>query len=120
MGHPQGMGCAAEKGLIDPSKHGSTRDNLSRAIVFALCYFHAALLERKTFGVGNLPQSTSGLGWNMNYPYAVLSVLGVVIRVGHARDGCAAHASAGIGAPRAQHDAAIPLQIQHGGSHGLC
>ena len=31
-----------------------------RAIVFALCYFHAALLERKKFGVGNLPGATSG------------------------------------------------------------
>ena len=32
-----------------------------RAIVFALCYFHAALLERKKFGVGNLPGATSGM-----------------------------------------------------------
>ena len=40
-----------------------------KAIVFALCYFHAALLERKKFGVGNLPGSTSGIGWNMNYPF---------------------------------------------------
>jgi dynein heavy chain len=42
-----------------------------KAIVFALCYFHAALLERKKFGVGNLPGSTSGIGWNMNYPFNV-------------------------------------------------
>ena len=28
--------------------------------MFALCYFHAALLERKKFGVGNLPGATSG------------------------------------------------------------
>jgi hypothetical protein len=40
-----------------------------RSIVFALCYFHAALLERKKFGVGNLPDATSGIGWNMNYPF---------------------------------------------------
>ena len=31
-----------------------------RAITFALAYFHAALLERKKFGVGNLPGATSG------------------------------------------------------------
>jgi dynein heavy chain, axonemal len=40
-----------------------------RVIVFGLCYFHACLLERKKFGVGNLPKSTSGIGWNMNYPF---------------------------------------------------
>ena len=40
-----------------------------RSIIFALCYFHAALLERKKFGVGNLPGATSGIGWNMNYPF---------------------------------------------------
>ena len=32
-----------------------------RAIIFALSYFHAALLERKKFGVGNLPGATSGV-----------------------------------------------------------
>jgi len=31
-----------------------------RAIVFALCFFHASILERKKFGVGNLPGATSG------------------------------------------------------------
>ena len=40
-----------------------------RSIIFALCYYHAALLERKKFGVGNLPGATSGIGWNMNYPF---------------------------------------------------
>ena len=40
-----------------------------RSIIFSLCYFHAALLERKKFGVGNLPAATSGIGWNMNYPF---------------------------------------------------
>jgi len=40
-----------------------------RSLLFALCYFHAVILERKKFGVGNLPGSTSGIGWNMNYPF---------------------------------------------------
>ena len=40
-----------------------------RSILFALCYFHAVILERKKFGVGNMPASTSGIGWNMNYPF---------------------------------------------------
>lgn len=31
-----------------------------KAIIFALCFFHASLLERKKFGVGNLPGATSG------------------------------------------------------------
>ena len=31
-----------------------------RSIIFALCYYHAALLERKKFGVGNIPGATSG------------------------------------------------------------
>ena len=40
-----------------------------KSISFALCYFHAAMLERKKFGVGNLPGASSGIGWNMNYPF---------------------------------------------------
>mmetsp|Transcript_25005 Transcript_25005/g.85566 ORF Transcript_25005/g.85566 Transcript_25005/m.85566 type:complete len:4525 (+) Transcript_25005:136-13710(+) len=40
-----------------------------KSIVFALCYFHAAILERKKFGVGNMPGALSGIGWNMNYPF---------------------------------------------------
>ena len=40
-----------------------------KSIIFALCYFHAAILERKKFGVGNLPDAASGIGWNMNYPF---------------------------------------------------
>lgn len=40
-----------------------------RSILFALCYYHAVILERKKFGVGNLPNATSGIGWNMNYPF---------------------------------------------------
>ena len=40
-----------------------------RSIIFSLCYFHSALLERKKFGVGNLPGARSGIGWNMNYPF---------------------------------------------------
>jgi dynein heavy chain, axonemal len=31
-----------------------------RSVIFALCYFHAAIVERKKFGVGNLPAATSG------------------------------------------------------------
>lgn len=31
-----------------------------RAIVFALCFFHASILQRKKFGVGNLPGAMSG------------------------------------------------------------
>ena len=33
-----------------------------KSISFALCYFHAAMLERKKFGVGNLPGASSGIG----------------------------------------------------------
>jgi len=40
-----------------------------RSIIFALSYFHAALLERKKFGVGNMPGARAGIGWNMNYPF---------------------------------------------------
>jgi dynein heavy chain len=41
-----------------------------RAIVFALCFFHAVLQERKKFGVGNSPGARSGIGWNMAYPFS--------------------------------------------------
>ncbi|KAL4513647.1 hypothetical protein Ndes2526A_g04979 [Nannochloris sp. 'desiccata'] len=41
-----------------------------RAIVFALCFFHAVLQERKKFGVGNSPGTRSGIGWNMAYPFS--------------------------------------------------
>ena len=46
-----------------------------QSLVFALSYFHAALLERKKFGVGNLPGAASGIGWNMNYPFNVGDLL---------------------------------------------
>ena len=36
-----------------------------RTIAFALSFFHATILERKKFGVGNLPGARSGIGWNM-------------------------------------------------------
>lgn len=39
-----------------------------RAIMFALSYFHAALLERKKFGVGNLPGATSGALARASFP----------------------------------------------------
>jgi dynein heavy chain, axonemal len=48
---------------------GCAKQGEFRAIVFGLCYFHACLLERKKFGVGNMPGATSGIGWNMNYPF---------------------------------------------------
>lgn len=47
-----------------------SRQTEYRGILFALCFFHAALQERKKFGLGNLPGSRSGLGWNMNYPFS--------------------------------------------------
>ena len=53
-----------EEYLENCAKHGEFR-----SIIFALCYFHSALLERKKFGVGNLPGARSGIGWNMNYPF---------------------------------------------------
>ena len=40
-----------------------------RSILFALSFFHATLLERKKFGVGNQPGARSGIGWNMGYPF---------------------------------------------------
>ena len=46
-----------------------------RAILFALSFFHAALLERKKFGTGNLPGARSGIGWNMGYPFNVGDLL---------------------------------------------
>jgi len=39
---------------------GCAKQTEFRSLVFALSYFHAALLERKKFGVGNLPGATSG------------------------------------------------------------
>jgi len=41
-----------------------------KAIIFALCFFHAVLQERKKFGVGNSPGARSGIGWNMSYPFS--------------------------------------------------
>ena len=40
-----------------------------RTIIFNLSYFHSSLLERKKYGVGNLPGAKSGIGWNMMYPF---------------------------------------------------
>ncbi|CAG9462750.1 unnamed protein product [Pedinophyceae sp. YPF-701] len=53
----------------DEIVEASSKQAELRSILFALCYFHAVLLERKKFGVGNLPGATSGIGWNMNYPF---------------------------------------------------
>lgn len=44
----------------DDILEGCAKQTEFRAIVFALAYFHAALLERKKFGVGNLPGARSG------------------------------------------------------------
>ena len=44
----------------DDLLEGCAKQTEFRALVFALSYFHAALLERKKFGVGNLPGATSG------------------------------------------------------------
>lgn len=40
---------------------GCSKQAEFRAISFGLAYFHAAMLERKRFGVGNLPGATSGM-----------------------------------------------------------
>lgn len=65
---PQGMKAnllRAYGGFNDDVFEACSKPGEFKSIVFALCYFHAALLERKKFGVGNLPGSTSGIGWNM-------------------------------------------------------
>lgn len=48
---------------------GCSKQAEFRAIVFGLAYFHAAMLERKKFGVGNLPGATSG----MHYSYLMIA-----------------------------------------------
>ena len=40
------------------------------AATLALAYFHGALVQRKKYGVGNLPGSRSGIGWSMDYPFS--------------------------------------------------
>lgn len=44
----------------DDFLEGCAKQTEFRSLVFALSYFHAALLERKKFGVGNLPGARSG------------------------------------------------------------
>lgn len=61
--------------FTEESLEGCAKQQEFRSVVFALCYFHAALLERKKFGVGNLPGATSGIGWNMNYPFSTGDLL---------------------------------------------
>ena len=53
----------------DRDVSASSPSGSPRSIICALSFFHAALLERKKFGVGNLPGSRSGIGWNMSYPF---------------------------------------------------
>jgi dynein heavy chain len=55
--------------LDDSALEGCARQAEFRTLAFALCFFHAVLLERKKFGVGNLPGARSGTGWNMAYPF---------------------------------------------------
>ena len=59
----------AYSSFTEDMMEGCAKPTEFRAIVFALSYFHAALLERKKFGVGNLVGAKSGIGWNMNYPF---------------------------------------------------
>lgn len=54
----------------DDAIDSCARQTEYRAIVFALCFFHAVLQERKKFGVGNAPGARSGIGWNMSYPFS--------------------------------------------------
>lgn len=69
---PQGMLANLKRALAnftDEMVDSCAKQAEFKSIIFALSYFHAAILERKKFGVGNLPGSTSGIGWNMNYPF---------------------------------------------------
>ncbi len=54
----------------DDALEGCSRPGELRTIVFALCFFHAAALERRAYGVGNAAGARSGLGWNMGYPFS--------------------------------------------------
>lgn len=54
----------------DETLDSCARQTEYKAMVFALCFFHAALQERKKFGVGNVPGSKSAIGWNMSYPFS--------------------------------------------------
>ncbi|KAI8473051.1 MAG: flagellar outer dynein arm heavy chain beta [Monoraphidium minutum] len=69
---PEGLKANLKRAYANFSEEmleGCAKQAEFRTIIFALCYFHAAMLERKKFGVGNLPGATSGIGWNMNYPF---------------------------------------------------
>jgi len=50
----------ALRGFSDDMLENCTKQGELKAIVFALCFFHSVLLERKKYG----PQ-----GWNRNYPF---------------------------------------------------
>jgi dynein heavy chain, axonemal len=69
---PQGLraNMARAWALFDEdSLDACSRQTEYRAIIFGLCFFHAAMQERKKYGVGNLPGTRSGIGWNMAYPF---------------------------------------------------
>ena len=59
--------CSAPLGHQMPITAAHT--HFFRSIAVGLSYYHSVVLERKKFGVGNMPHATSGMGWNMNYPY---------------------------------------------------
>eukprot|EP00741_Cyanophora_paradoxa_P005992 tig00000955_g5810.t1 len=52
----------AMRAFAEEMFENSTKQSELRTIVFALCFFHSVLLERKKFG----PQ-----GWNMKYPFNI-------------------------------------------------
>ena len=56
-----------------------------RIIVFALSYLHSTIVERKKFGVGNLPRATSG---TTSHPMELLQIRIVLVNahLGHVHD----------------------------------
>ncbi|KAK3254170.1 Dynein beta chain, flagellar outer arm [Cymbomonas tetramitiformis] len=69
---PQGMHANLKRAVANFTEEmveTCAKQSEFKSICFALSYFHAAILERKKFGVGNMPNASSGIGWNMNYPF---------------------------------------------------
>ena len=70
---PQGLRANLARGWAqfdDDALDSCARQQEYRGIIFALCFFHAVLQERKKFGVGNAVGARSGIGWNMSYPFS--------------------------------------------------